>query len=168
MASSSAVPLASRQRDLFRLPCQKVKPAHAINIPLSPAQHNTMRRIARLDRSIDLIRARATVQAPSTYLCSACKHHASPFSTSALRAASNGKVPLTEKLRRKIWGTDNPPGLEDPYGDRSVFDQSKKKERRLEKEEGPCKLSDQRRAEFDANNSAQIRDNLKICTIDSW
>ena len=44
-------------------------------------------------------------------------------------------MPLTEKLRRKIWGTDNPPGLEDPYGDRSVFDQSKKKERRLEKEE---------------------------------
>ncbi|PVH87268.1 hypothetical protein DL98DRAFT_510132 [Cadophora sp. DSE1049] len=94
-----------------------------------------MRRIARLDRSIDLLRTRVTVQAPSTYLCSACKHHASPFSTSALRAANNGKVPLTEKLRRKIWGTDNPPGLEDPYGDKSVFDQTKKKERRREKEE---------------------------------
>merc|ERR1712098_132677 len=113
------------------------------------AQHNTMRRIARLDRSIDLLRARATVQAPSTYLCSACKHHASPFSTSALRAASNGKVPLTEKLRRKIWGTDNPPGLEDPYGDRSVFDQSKKKERRLEKEERDA-------ARLEAQSAAEI------------
>merc|ERR1712225_226795 len=120
-----------------------------INIPLSPAQHNTMRRIARLDRSIDLLRARATVQAPSTYLCSACKYNASPFSTSALRAASNGKVPLTEKLRRKIWGTDNPPGLEDPYGDRSVFDQSKKKERRLEKEERDA-------ARLEAQSAAEI------------
>ncbi|KAK0104576.1 hypothetical protein ONS95_004862 [Cadophora gregata] len=94
-----------------------------------------MRRIARLDRSIDLLRTRATVQGPSTYLCSACKHHASPFSTSTLRAAKNGKVTLTEKLRRKIWGTDNPPGLEDPYSDKSVFDQTKNKEQHLEKDE---------------------------------
>ncbi|KAL2067340.1 hypothetical protein VTL71DRAFT_1765 [Oculimacula yallundae] len=88
-----------------------------------------MRRISRLDRSIDLLRARTTVQSPSTYLCSACKHHASPFSTSALRAADR-KLSLTDRLRRNIWGTDNPPGLDDPYGDKSVFDQTHKNEQK--------------------------------------
>lgn len=29
----------------------------------------------------------------------------------------------TEKWRRKIWGTDTPPGLADPYGGPSVFEQ---------------------------------------------
>ncbi|KAH7403423.1 ribosomal subunit 39S-domain-containing protein [Cadophora sp. MPI-SDFR-AT-0126] len=108
-----------------------------------------MRRIARIDRSIDLLRTRATVQATSAYLCSACKHSASPFSTSALRAANNGKVTLTEKLRRKIWGTDNPPGLEDPYGSTSVFDQTKKKERHREKEERDA-------ARLEAQSAAEI------------
>ena len=29
----------------------------------------------------------------------------------------------TEKWRRKIWGTDTPPGAADPYGGPSVFEQ---------------------------------------------
>ncbi|KAG4429057.1 hypothetical protein IFR05_015461 [Cadophora sp. M221] len=92
-----------------------------------------MRRIARLDRSIDLLRTRATVQAPSsTYLCTACKHHTSPFSTSSARDA---KTSMTDRLRRKIWGTDSPPGLEDPYGGKSVFDQTKKREQEQQGEE---------------------------------
>ncbi|KAH6719135.1 ribosomal subunit 39S-domain-containing protein [Leptodontidium sp. MPI-SDFR-AT-0119] len=102
-----------------------------------------MRRIARLDRSIDLLRTRATVQAPSsTYLCTACKHRASPFSTSSARDA---KASLTEKLRRKIWGTDSPPGLEDPYGGKSVFDQTKKREweEQIEEQKAARKLQSQ-------------------------
>ncbi|CZT48256.1 uncharacterized protein RSE6_08929 [Rhynchosporium secalis] len=94
-----------------------------------------MRRISRLHRPIDLLRLRKNAQSTSTYLCSACKHHASPFTTSALRAAQDGKVSLTDKLRRKIWGTDSPPGLDDPYGDKSVFDQTKKNELKRRKEQ---------------------------------
>jgi hypothetical protein len=36
-----------------------------------------------------------------------------PFSTSARHANS---LSLTERLRRKRWGTDAPPGAADPYG----------------------------------------------------
>ncbi|RMZ76669.1 hypothetical protein DV738_g4815, partial [Chaetothyriales sp. CBS 135597] len=34
----------------------------------------------------------------------------------------NRNLPFTEKLRRKIWGTDNPPGLADPYGGPSFLE----------------------------------------------
>ena len=32
----------------------------------------------------------------------------------------------TQKLRKKIWGTDNPPGQEDPYGKESAFDRRRR------------------------------------------
>jgi hypothetical protein len=87
---------------------------------------------------------------PSTYLCLACKHRTTPFSTSFLRAApSNEKASFTEKVRQKIWGTHQPPGLEDPYGDGSVFDRTKKREQRQriqareqEPEEAPVEVEE--------------------------
>ncbi|KAF4635959.1 hypothetical protein G7Y89_g2130 [Cudoniella acicularis] len=91
-----------------------------------------MRRISRVNRSIDLLRARATAQTSSPYLCLACRHRASSFSTSSLRSAQKDeKVPITERIRQRIWGTDQPPGQVDPYGGASVFD--KTKERSMEK-----------------------------------
>jgi hypothetical protein len=74
----------------------------------------------------------AQATSPS-YLCSACKYQAC-FSTSAIRAADT-KTPFTEKIRQRIWGTDQPPGLEDPYGDRSVFDKTKKQAQQQKFEE---------------------------------
>lgn len=91
-----------------------------------------MRRISRLEGSIDLLRARTPTQTSRPYLCASCKHRSTPFSTSTLRAA---KVPFTENLRRKIWGTDNPPGQADPYGDASAFDQTKKRAKEIERRE---------------------------------
>ncbi|CAD6567671.1 MAG: hypothetical protein ASARMPREDX12_000594 [Alectoria sarmentosa] len=41
----------------------------------------------------------------------------------------------TEKLRKKIWGSETPPGQEDPYGKESVFDQ-RRREREQEIEKG--------------------------------
>ena len=58
------------------------------------------------------------------YICSSCRRRAlQPRSTpsSLLRTASS-KLPLTERLRQKIWGTDNPPGLKDPYGGPSFLE----------------------------------------------
>ncbi|PMD55781.1 uncharacterized protein K444DRAFT_537093 [Hyaloscypha bicolor E] len=102
-----------------------------------------MRRITRLGRSIDLLRARAAAQTPSPYLCSACQLQATSFSTTSIRAArNNGKVPFTEKIRQRIWGTDKPPGLEDPYGDRSVFDRTKKRAKVEEAEEREDQLEE--------------------------
>jgi hypothetical protein len=86
-----------------------------------------MRRITIPGRSIDLFRARATAQTPSPYLCSVCKYQATSFSTTHIRAARNSKVPLTEKIRQRIWGTDRPPGLEDPYGGKSVLEKMKER-----------------------------------------
>lgn len=93
-----------------------------------------MRRIARLERSIDLVKVRTSSHSTSSYLCSACRHRAAPFSTSTIRSA---KVSYTEKIRKKLWGTDKPPGQADPYGNESVFNQTKKREEeeRLEEEE---------------------------------
>jgi len=102
-----------------------------------------MRRITRPGRSIDLLRARAAAQTPSPYLCSACQLQATSFSTTSIRAArNNGKVPFTEKIRQRIWGTDKPPGLEDPYGDRSVFDRTKKRAKVEEAEEREDQLEE--------------------------
>jgi protein kinase C substrate 80K-H len=58
------------------------------------------------------------------YVCGSCQHqtlrqHSPP--TQWLRNASSG-LPFTERLRRAIWGTDNPPGMEDPYGGPSFWE----------------------------------------------
>ncbi|MCJ1398922.1 hypothetical protein MMC11_002123 [Xylographa trunciseda] len=51
-------------------------------------------------------------------------------------------MPYTEKIRRKIWGTQNPPGQADPYGDASILDQSKGQPPELEPEpEGVSQVS---------------------------
>jgi len=99
----------------------------AISPPYDTTHTTKMRRISRIDRSIDLLRARAIAPAPVPYLCRTCKQRTTPFSTSALRAARpNEPKSFSEKLRRKIWGTDNPPGPEDPYSNASIFDETKK------------------------------------------
>ena len=52
------------------------------------------------------------------------------------RPADTGEnnLPLYEKFRRKIWGTDNPPGLSDPYGGEGRIEQAIR-QRRREREE---------------------------------
>ncbi|GKZ70227.1 hypothetical protein AnigIFM50267_005488 [Aspergillus niger] len=54
------------------------------------------------------------------YVCSVCRNEARPRPIVArqfLRHASNTPDSLSERVRRKLWGTDNPPGLKDPYGE---------------------------------------------------
>lgn len=74
-----------------------------------------MKRLSRLDRSIDLLRARSALPSSSPFLCSTCGRP-SPFSTSTpLSATEKDKLDLSERFRRRIWGTDNPPGAKNPY-----------------------------------------------------
>ena len=64
------------------------------------------------------------------YVCSVCRHEALPRPLVArqfLRNASSDNAPLTERVRRKLWGTDNPPGLKDPYGGEGVLERKFKK-----------------------------------------
>ncbi|RAK99718.1 mitochondrial 54S ribosomal mL50 protein [Aspergillus ibericus CBS 121593] len=54
------------------------------------------------------------------YVCSICRQEARPRPIVArqfLRHASSNADSLSERVRRKLWGTDNPPGLKDPYGE---------------------------------------------------
>lgn len=83
-----------------------------------------MRRILSASRSIGPLRPNASPSS-SFYVCSTCRHRAPSFSTSSLRTAG---TPLTDRVRRKIWG-DNPPGLEDPYGGQSKFENKSKPKR---------------------------------------
>lgn len=55
------------------------------------------------------------------YICSSCRHNV-PYTYSTQQHQyqqqrhASGETPLTERLRRRIWGTENPPGQKDPYG----------------------------------------------------
>ncbi len=81
-----------------------------------------MRRITRFERSIDQLLDIGIVSRPRSSVCLACRRRtlaASPratFSTSRVqRESEDDKVPFTQRLRRKIWGTSEPVGQEDPY-----------------------------------------------------
>ena len=82
-----------------------------------------MRRVIRIDRSVDLLRLRAVPAKPSPYLCASCIQQATSFSTSSSRSEDK-KITIHERLRRKIWGTDKPPGQENPYVNAGVYDQN--------------------------------------------
>ncbi|KZF22877.1 hypothetical protein L228DRAFT_247284 [Xylona heveae TC161] len=83
-----------------------------------------MRRLSRLQRSIDPLTDLPKRPSATESLCFSCRTRnqtartASPFTTSTshpARRSETGEVPLTERLRRKIWGTETPPGQDDPY-----------------------------------------------------
>ena len=66
---------------------------------------------------------RLTQAAPPIYICSQCRFQASRrrLQTRALSStSSHAQKPgltnrLTQSLRKRIWGTDTPPGPKDPY-----------------------------------------------------
>lgn len=69
-----------------------------------------MKRIARIDRSIGLLQSRPYILVPVRSF--ARNRQAPTFSTSIRKAKESTG---TDKLRQRIWGTDKPPGQEDPY-----------------------------------------------------
>lgn len=86
----------------------------------------------------------ASTQGPGAlYVCSTCRRQFRPqcfrlANQQFTRHQSNkGDIPFTEKIRRKIWGTDNPPGLKDPYGGESQFERMWRE--RKERKEGKPK-----------------------------
>lgn len=62
------------------------------------------------------------------YVCSTCRRQCLPQSSRVVVHHSrrhNSNISLTEKVRRKLWGTDKPPGLKDPYGE-SAFERARR------------------------------------------
>jgi hypothetical protein len=82
----------------------------------------------RLSRPLTL-----ATKTSSPYICTSCRTTSRLPANLRLHNASQqirhnstekGEIPLTEKIRRKLWGTDNPPGLKDPYGGPGMFERA--------------------------------------------
>lgn len=93
------------------------------------------------------------VRTRSSYICLQCRRRTDlnllassiPSIPSIRRrnaSTSRDKTPYTEKLRKKIWGTDTPPGQADPYGNTSLLDRSKQQAKAQEQEPGPVDTID--------------------------
>jgi hypothetical protein len=80
----------------------------------------------------------------STHLCVRCSRRTLSSTaipgTSPLRqtyrkySTLKDELPFAERLRRKIWGTDNPPGLKNPYGEGSQLRRETRPGQTLENE----------------------------------
>jgi hypothetical protein len=81
---------------------------------------------------------------PFPYVCPSCRYQAAGQripQRQSRRNASSG-LPFTERLRRRIWGTDNPPGMKDPYGGPGYFERRRQQGR--EGREGPISAPPER------------------------
>lgn len=61
------------------------------------------------------------------YVCSTCRRQPVPRAARVVvhnARRHNSSAPLSEKVRRKLWGTDNPPGLKDPYGGEGALEKT--------------------------------------------
>lgn len=104
-----------------------------------------MRPPARLIKPLETPSLRNSKKA--LYVCSNCRYDVSVNQQQqqhqTRRHASGGSTPFTEKLRRRIWGTDNPPGLKDPYGGEGVIEREWKKRKAQYIAEGTQQQQDQ-------------------------
>ncbi|KAI1951932.1 hypothetical protein LOZ57_001345 [Ophidiomyces ophidiicola] len=89
----------------------------------------------RLLAPLEAVPARS---ASARYVCSTCRRQFVPryplqpltaYQSRRHNSSDSKSLPFTEKVRRKIWGTDNPPGLEDPYGGESFLEKRLREKR---------------------------------------
>lgn len=93
-----------------------------------------------IPRHVSNVAVRLVTRSQFPYVCKNCQKRAQELGLLAKpqqRYVSNQNLPFTEKLRRKIWGTDNPPGLKDPYGGPSFLErrQMRAEERKRQEEQ---------------------------------
>lgn len=80
-----------------------------------------MRSIVGYERSLNLLRQTShTYFTNYHYLSFKYKSSAARFSSLTPRG-TNSSEPFTEKVRKKIWGTDKPPGQSNPYEENSYL-----------------------------------------------
>lgn len=83
----------------------------------------------------------------SSYVCLQCRFRASTPTQSANSSISltytsrrHASWLNTDNIRKKIWGTENPPGQEDPYRKESAFDRKRREREQENEEERPLDL----------------------------
>ena len=67
---------------------------------------------------IAVLTSRTISRSTTTHVCISCQLR-------SYASKNDPNLPFTEKIRRKIWGTDNPPGAADPYGGPSFLEKRK-------------------------------------------
>ncbi|EEQ27342.1 conserved hypothetical protein [Microsporum canis CBS 113480] len=125
----------------------------------------------RLLRSLEALPSQLT---GSRYVCTNCRWQSLPrtrnlISIPSRRYNSSDNLPFSEKVRRKLWGTDNPPGLKDPYGGESMLERRARelRESREEvKESEPQETSDEYAQVVEEGNSEPMGDYTPAATWD--
>lgn len=96
-----------------------------------------MKPATRLSTLVASVGQRSTVR--RGFVCLQCRHRSAlaaqkcalstsiPVPTQRHASSTTRSDSLSERIRRKIWGTDSPPSQEDPYGGLSTFEQRKSK-----------------------------------------
>lgn len=109
---------------------------------------------------------------PSSYVCLNCQLRASavvrttnPSITLPYASSRHASWIDTDKLRKKIWGTETPPGQEDPYGKESVFD-AKRREREQEREKSRRELNPGPSQEVQKGLEDQTDDGVQATTTE--
>ncbi|KAI9796972.1 MAG: hypothetical protein M1835_002495 [Candelina submexicana] len=139
-----------------------------------------MRRITRLERSIDRILDLAGSSRLPSSVCLACRRRTlsiaprATFSTSRVQRKSEGdQLAFTERLRRKIWGTSEPPGQKDPYRKLSPEEQAaeeqeaeERAERRAERRRGQLASAENEIPSADKYEPATTWDGLE--SVGGW
>ena len=99
-----------------------------------------MRSLGRVQSAINTATAAATASRQSNLLCCTCKAYAGSSSRRLFASASHQRdqLSLSERIRKKLWATDEVPGRIDPYDPSSPFPETaeRRREEALPPEEG--------------------------------
>lgn len=151
-------------------------PSHVTRCVEEPpnGNHETFRKLAEVRNSCHTAAMRPSLRllnlevsslqgSRTLYVCSVCRQEARPRPLVArqfLRNASNA-TPITERVRRKIWGTDNPPGLKDPYGGEGVLERKFRKDQPARQEEEPENLAQ-------ASEQTQVENEADLASAEAY
>lgn len=138
-------------------------PIRSLKLFDKSAVPNNRSNTAAMRASLRLLNLEApSIQGTRTrYVCTVCRQEALPRPLVArqfLRNASSDNAPLTERVRRKLWGTENPPGLKDPYGGEGVLERKFKKSQAVRQDESATETTQVSEAENEAADASAADD----------
>lgn len=98
------------------------------------------------------------------HVCLTCRNDppSRPLLATQIRnnSSSSGSTSLTERWRRRLWGTDKPPGPKDPYGGQGVL------ERKWRRQNEPSEVpSEAQTAEPEEGDIAPPEDYVQATTV---
>ena len=89
------------------------------------------------------------------YVCQSCRRHLQKPPKPNGQQVRHAMGPYSRYFRKKIWGTDNPPGLDDPYGPGFAERRQARLEEQAEAKRRQNLTADERTAEDVAETAAE-------------